>query len=150
MTRVRRSPCEIAAEVAAALMKAPRSISQVAAIVYGDARVTEQARLWVDQFRASGLVRVSGHTAHGHPIYAWQTAPFAMPDVELERPDFVGPIRPASAGRLPQHFVRVDGERMPVTAAAKALGIKRRTLYGRVVRGQLDFRRPAPVQDART
>lgn len=146
MNRARRSPCEVGAEHAAALMKAPRSISQLAAIVYGDPRATQLSALWVEQFRASGVVRVSGHTAHGHPVYEWQTAPFALPDVERERPEFVGPVRPARAGRLPKHFVRVDGERMRLTDAAKALGVKRRTLHARVMRGHVEFSMPQPAK----
>jgi hypothetical protein len=89
---MKRSSAEIAAEVAVALVKGPRTLYGVAMMVCGDVRHSRIARRYIDQFKASGLVRIGGWKTVPirAPIYEWQSVPFALPDVEPPVPVTVG------------------------------------------------------------
>lgn len=84
-----RTTAEIAAEVAAALMKAPRTMRQLREMVGISERHNPALTRYVEQFRAAGCVYVSGWTRHYAPIYAWQPSLFALPDVPRPPPLFL-------------------------------------------------------------
>lgn len=76
-----RSCAEIAAEIAAALMKRPRTMRQLREMVGISERHNPALTRYIEQFRAAGCVYVSGWTLYYAPIFAWQAYPFALPDV---------------------------------------------------------------------
>lgn len=77
-----RQPCELAAEVAAALMWGPKTANDVRLVVAPTSRNTDLARKYCEQYVASGCAYVTGFSEHGAPIYAWNPKPFANPSVE--------------------------------------------------------------------
>lgn len=75
-----------AARIAFLLMQGPKSLGEIATDLKIDVRHTERVRPFIDAFRSQGLVYVASVNRHGWPIYAWQPAPFALPDaVQLTR-----------------------------------------------------------------
>jgi hypothetical protein len=78
---MKRSTAEIAAEIAAALVKGPRTAKQLCEMVGVDDSHACDVLKYVDQFKASGLVHVQGWSKYRRPIYAWCNVPFEKPDV---------------------------------------------------------------------
>jgi hypothetical protein len=74
------SPTFNAAEIAAALMKAPATCHGLAKILGFGLNNASLAQRWVDQFHASGCVRIVGVSPRGARVYRWQSSLFAEPD----------------------------------------------------------------------
>lgn len=71
---MKRSSHEIAAIIAAALMRGPCSLSDLCvAVGFMAQKETPQARAYVERFRAHGLVYVAGWKFGKYPMYQWQS-----------------------------------------------------------------------------
>lgn len=76
-----RQPCELAADVAAALMWGPKTAHEVREIVAPTTRSTALARKYCEQFVVAGCAYVSALSKKGAPIYAWNDKPFAKSSI---------------------------------------------------------------------
>jgi hypothetical protein len=85
MSANQRRPAEIAAEVCAALMKAPQSMHMLRETV-GVSMNNDMLRKYVEQFRLSGCVYVHGFTRRHAAIYAWQPSVFHHADQQRPAP----------------------------------------------------------------
>lgn len=99
----------IGCEIIAALLKRPRTISEILEMVDVSEMVV---RYWLHDLQHSGLVRVSAYVERGvnretgrhstgrrRAVYAWQLQPFALPDAErgATEPDARAHVLPAAA-----------------------------------------------------
>jgi len=77
---LRTNSLEMAAEIAAALMKQPRTVPSIYAMLGKNTRHTARPRRHVAQFKASGCIHIVSWERSDRPVYAWQPKPFALPD----------------------------------------------------------------------
>lgn len=70
----------IAAEIAAALMKQPLTLYELAQVVGLEKRHLHTPKRYVDQFHEAGCVRIAGVSPRGALRYRWQSTLFAEPD----------------------------------------------------------------------
>lgn len=126
---MKRQCAEIAAEIASALMRGPRSVNDICNVVGIHPGKASKVRRYCEQFRASGCARIVGLTPSGAEIYAWQRAIFAEPDA-----DVAPSIGRRRGGAHPRHVVEVDGQRVSLRQASELLGVRHGTLRQRLQR----------------
>jgi hypothetical protein len=127
----RRSSAQIAADVLLALVKAPRTLTEISLVVNNDSNHRAQMLPFVEALREVGLVFICGEDRSGFPIYRFQAQPFQSPDVPLRASP-----QPGQRGR-PGSWVTVDGKRMTVTEAIPLVGIGRAGIHKRVKKGKV-------------
>lgn len=76
----RRQQHEIAAVVAAEIMRGPRSLKALCLALGLRDRSTDIPRKYVDSFKAQGLIYVHSWYHNRNELWAWQPQPFFLPD----------------------------------------------------------------------
>lgn len=80
---MKRSSHEIAALIAAALMRGPCSLSDLCvAVGYRRQNKTTRVRRYVDKFKADGTVYIAAWWRASYPMWQWQAEPFKHADAE--------------------------------------------------------------------
>ena len=113
MTAPARKPptgIEVSAEVLAGLLWGSKTITELGEYVGLRQRSAHRLLKHLRQFRAAGVVYVSGYSVRLTPVYAVQPKPFAVPDAV--RPETAAMIGArlgigASAVRKRRHALRV-------------------------------------------
>ena len=97
---MKRKPSEIAALIAASLMRKSGGVKQVCLDIGVGWKNTANIRKYIDAFRDEGCVYISGWTNQRFPVYSWQPSLFHFPDahqpaIKNTPPKSRRPTRPA-------------------------------------------------------
>ena len=96
---MRRAGPELSAIVAECLMAGPASLAKVCiALGVPTQRSSDTAKPYVMAFKDRGLVYIADWYRGAWPMYGWQPAPFALPDV----PRPVKATKPRAVVLIPQ------------------------------------------------
>lgn len=113
-----RKTVDLAAIVAAEIMKGPSSLKALCLALGVRDRSTDFARQYVEAFRAQGLVYVHSWWRNQYELWAWQPQPFMLPDAPK-------PLNHAERMARDAELRRLEAEKRdkPLRRAASPVGV---------------------------
>lgn len=79
---MRRTAAELSALIAPAIMQKPCSKKQICLALGMSEHRTDNINHFLRAFHDCGIIYICGYSNWRWPIYAWQDAPYSMPDAQ--------------------------------------------------------------------
>jgi hypothetical protein len=122
------SPAEVAAEIAVSIMWGPKTRAEIGKALGVASNHTPNLQKYLDEFRQSGCIHISGWTTRGAEVYGWQTKPFKLSDAKKPEIDATAKKTPSKVVRV----VEIEGVPMTREQASKRLGLSLTALRNRI------------------